>query len=344
MDAGCLGVLYFMNNLNKTKVCCRCQIEQTTSEFYKHKNKKDGFEPYCKTCEKRRKQGLKTKPKIEAQLKTCYRCKIEKGIEHFCKNKLKSDGFDTYCKTCSREHLKAYRDKPKTAPKDKVCDTCSISKYIECFHRRSSSKDGFHSTCKICRQPETKKYNRENKEKISLGNKRIRLNRTESQKQALKDKAKEWRIKRKLDDLATLKINIRSLILINFKNSKTSKQGMKSEEILGCTFEEFRDHIEKQFLDWMSWENRATYTGGENEGWDLDHIIPSSAARTREEVIRLNHYTNFQPLCSHINRIRKRNLIPNICNTFFKDESNLFLKNKDEVLEVGRERSIFEEN
>lgn len=44
-----------------------------------------------------------------------------------------------------------------------------------------------------------------------------------------------------------------------------------------------------------------------NERWDLDHIVPKSTAKTIEDVIKLNHYTNFQPLCSHINRDIKKN-------------------------------------
>ena len=42
-------------------------------------------------------------------------------------------------------------------------------------------------------------------------------------------------------------------------------------------------------------------------GWDLDHIIPVSSAKSEDEIIKLNHYTNFQPLDSYINRKIKRN-------------------------------------
>ena len=52
----------------------------------------------------------------------------------------------------------------------------------------------------------------------------------------------------------------------------------------------------------MNWENRGLYNGELNYGWDLDHIIPICKAKTDEEVYKLNHYTNFQPLCSKINR------------------------------------------
>ena len=40
--------------------------------------------------------------------------------------------------------------------------------------------------------------------------------------------------------------------------------------------------------------------------WHLDHIYPVSLANTEEEIIKLNHYTNFQPLWAEEN-IRKRN-------------------------------------
>ena len=57
----------------------------------------------------------------------------------------------------------------------------------------------------------------------------------------------------------------------------------------------------------MSWDNHGLYNGQQCYGWDIDHIIPVSSANTEEDVIRLNHYTNLQPLCSHINRDIKKN-------------------------------------
>jgi len=105
--------------------------------------------------------------------------------------------------------------------------------------------------------------------------------------------------------LATnLKRNIRAVLNKNglIKKSKTIK-------ILGCSFEEFKVHIESKFEPWMNWDNHGLYNGTENYGWDIDHIIPSSSALTEEDVYQLNHYTNLQPLCSHINRDIKRNKI-----------------------------------
>lgn len=40
----------------------------------------------------------------------------------------------------------------------------------------------------------------------------------------------------------------------------------------------------------------------ENHGeWHFDHIIPLASAKTEEELIKLNHYTNFQPLWAEDN-------------------------------------------
>ena len=70
-----------------------------------------------------------------------------------------------------------------------------------------------------------------------------------------------------------------------------------------------RFYLESRFEDWMDWENRGIYTGEFNSGWDIDHIIPISSAKSEEEIISLNHYTNLQPLCSKINRDIKKNKI-----------------------------------
>ena len=59
----------------------------------------------------------------------------------------------------------------------------------------------------------------------------------------------------------------------------------------------------------MTWENRGLYNGDFDFGWDIDHVIPLSSTKTEEELIKLNHYTNLQPLCSKVNRdIKKNNL------------------------------------
>ena len=96
---------------------------------------------------------------------------------------------------------------------------------------------------------------------------------------------------------------------MSFKRIGT-KKNTKTEHILGCTIQEFKTYIENQFECWMTLENHGIYTGVYNETWQLDHIEPISNATTPEDIIRLNHYTNFQPLCSKKN-LEKSNMLSN---------------------------------
>jgi hypothetical protein len=56
---------------------------------------------------------------------------------------------------------------------------------------------------------------------------------------------------------------------------------------------EFILHIESKLKNGMSLDNHGK--------WHLDHIIPLATAKTVEEIIKLNHYTNFQPLWAEEN-------------------------------------------
>lgn len=51
---------------------------------------------------------------------------------------------------------------------------------------------------------------------------------------------------------------------------------------------------QERFDEYMFWNNHGTY-------WHLDHIIPISWAKSEEEVYKLNHYTNYQPLSAFEN-------------------------------------------
>ena len=40
----------------------------------------------------------------------------------------------------------------------------------------------------------------------------------------------------------------------------------------------------------MSWDNYGLY------GWHIDHKVPLSLAKTEEELLKLCHFSNLQPL------------------------------------------------
>jgi len=133
-----------------------------------------------------------------------------------------------------------------------------------------------------------KKYYEENKEKIIQYQREYKKN------------------KKKTDSLFKLKNDFSKLLLMSFKRQGFTKRS-RTFVILGCSFEEFKLYLDSKFEPWMNWNNKGFYNGELNYGWDIDHVIPQSTAKTEDEFILLNHYTNLQPLCSHINRDIKKN-------------------------------------
>lgn len=108
--------------------------------------------------------------------------------------------------------------------------------------------------------------------------------------------------RRKKDDVYNCIILTRNNIYDAIRRSgfKTAKGGKHTEDILGCSFKDFKLYIESKFQPGMSWNNYGL--------WELDHIIPIASAKTKDEVIKLNHYTNFQPLWATDNKEKRDKL------------------------------------
>jgi hypothetical protein len=161
-----------------------------------------------------------------------------------------------------------------------------------------------------------KSYRKMNKEKIKEWDRKKYLKRKsiiQEQNKFNRDVINERYLKRtnerlKHDPLFKLSRDIPKLIRISLRRNGYSKKS-KTSEILGCSYEAFKKHIEGKFEPWMDWDNRGKYNGELFFGWDIDHIIPVSSAQNEEEMIKLNHYTNLQPLDSYVNRYIKRDNI-----------------------------------
>jgi hypothetical protein len=111
-----------------------------------------------------------------------------------------------------------------------------------------------------------------------------------------------YKNRRKNDPLFRLINNLRGgLSKLIIRNSKIIKNE-KTKELIGCSVQELKIHIEKQFLPGMNWDNYSYET------WHIDHIKPLSLAKNMDDIIRLKlmHYTNLQPLWAKDN-IRKSN-------------------------------------
>ena len=131
-------------------------------------------------------------------------------------------------------------------------------------------------------------YIQKNKDRISEQRKIFRMNNKELMKiqyEKAKEKRKIYRNnRRKTDDVYALKCKIRKNIYTSM-NKKGFTKRSSCFKILGCEYNFFKNYIEAQFTKEMSWANIH-----------LDHIKPIKTAKSENEVIELNHYTNFQPL------------------------------------------------
>ena len=184
----------------------------------------------------------------------------------------------------------------------KICIKCNILKEYDKFPIRKDSKDGYRNSCKECEYKKTKKW----KEKNSDITKEYYKKYLSDNKEKLNKYKNNWfNEKMKSDINFKLKKKIKSTIKDAFRG-KYYKRSQKVIDILGCSVEEFKIYLESKFESWMSWENHGLYNGELNYGWDIDHIIPISTANTEEDILKLSHFSNFQPLCSKINRYIKK--------------------------------------
>jgi hypothetical protein len=74
-------------------------------------------------------------------------------------------------------------------------------------------------------------------------------------------------------------------------------------ELLGAEWGVVKSYFENRFLEGMTWDNHTV------NGWHIDHIMPLDSAKTKEEYIKLWHYTNLQPLWSKDNRIKWKHIL-----------------------------------
>ena len=246
-------------------------------------------------------------------MKVCNVCNESYDLSFFHKNKSSQDGHRNNCKSCS----KSYRLKNKDIESEKKKDYYLKNK--EKIDLRNKEYNNINKDVINKRSSEyqknnldkVKEYRREyylnNKEKIDLKNKSYYLDNKDKILNNQKKRISSY-IKRRKSECPIFKFNysIRMSLSKCFKRNGYTKKS-RTHEILGCSFEEFKIYIESKFEPWMTWDNRGLYNGELNYGWDIDHKDPISLAKTEEDIIRLNHYTNLQPLCSKINRDIKKN-------------------------------------
>lgn len=204
----------------------------------------------------------------------------------------------------------------------KICNVCSIEKSITEFGIFHNNKK-LRGYCKECEKEKRKHrdvaYRVQNKDRIKTSAKNYKIKHKdvikerekiyrETNKEKIREKNRNWRNKIKNDPLYKTKFSVSKMIHKVIKRNGYSKKS-KTNFILGCSYDEFKLYLESKFEPWMNWDNYGNPKDGiyePNKTWDIDHIVPINKANSEEELIKLNHYTNLQPLCSYKNRFIKR--------------------------------------
>lgn len=196
---------------------------------------------------------------------------------------------------------------------NRQCSLCKIVKPITDFSKAkgNNGKDGYNYKCKKCNNKlaakyylknkehcntKNKQYYQENKEKYKINYKNFKKNNPNWEKEYIKQ--------RRNDPIKGPLIKVYYNILDGIKRGMKIINHQKDQstlEVVGLgNWSLFREHIEKQFTEGMNWGNYGNKRGC----WSIDHIIPISSATTKEEVYKLNHYTNLRPMW-HIENIKK---------------------------------------
>jgi len=230
----------------------------------------------------------------------CIYCKKEKPLWEYRVDNKNSTGVKDCCKEC-----KTVYENHIQLENQKQIEIRKVNRKIQLEYTRKRKK-ALKEVEKEIKRIKLLEYREERKRTAKEREKKRNKIYRDKNRDKINKVTREYVAKRKKEDpLYKLKIDVRRMIY-NAHKSKGYKKRLRSFEILGCSGEEFKLHIEKQFESWMTWQNHGQYNYKKNSRWHLDHIIPLASAKTPEDVIRLNHFTNFQPLCSYINQVTKR--------------------------------------
>jgi hypothetical protein len=208
--------------------------------------------------------------------KVCSQCNIEKEFTEFHKQRTRRAGYQSYCKKCINQYYIKNKEQIKEQKKQY---------YIKNKEQKKEQNKQYYIKNKEQRKEYNKQYVIKNREQL----KQYRI---KNKEQISKQTKKYMNNRMKTDPLFALTCRIRCLIRGSITNKGYTKKS-KTHEILGIDWMGLKEHMERQFIGGMNWENR--------DQWHIDHIIPLATAQCEDDIIKLNHYTNLQPLWAEDN-------------------------------------------
>jgi hypothetical protein len=180
----------------------------------------------------------------------------------------------------NKEHVMERRRLYRLKNKEKLAAYYKTTEFKEKRNRKLREQWNTSPKLKLAVQ----QWRSDNKEHVSLRNKKY----NEDHREEINQKVKE-RIKN--DPSFKVSCLFRNRLHDALKAQMVTKE-KRSQEICGCTWSELKEHLEKQFKEGMTWDNHSYY------GWHIDHIKPCASfdLTNQEELLKCFHYTNLQPL------------------------------------------------
>lgn len=170
----------------------------------------------------------------------------------------------------------------------RICSNCNLEKPDTDFR-----KNKYHKQCKKCLSIKSVIYNKSNKDKTKEND--IRFRKSVKRKNYLtkyylshKDRLKATQRVRENNKYATdPAYRLRRILSMSIRKSLKSKNNSKNRisylKYVSYSLQELKEHIEKQFETWMTWNNHGSFNAkmwDDNDSstwtWQVDHIIPHS--------------------------------------------------------------------
>lgn len=175
----------------------------------------------------------------------------------------------------------------------KVCSKCKNQKSVNEFHKHKTHKDGYCSECRTCRLVKAKLYYNINSDKIKA---KRHLHYKQNSERLIELTSKYTKNRNKTDINFKLIRNLRNRLWYALVN-RMWKKNCKFSQYIGLEdYSQLAAYIETKFKPGMSWDNYGE--------WEMDHIVPLSSAKNEDELYKLSHFLNIQPLWKSENRAK----------------------------------------
>lgn len=255
---------------HSVKLCLRCGQERSTSQFYKDKSKRDGFQSSCIPC-RRDVKGITRRERENAAAR---------------KDREKQ-------RLLQREFNAVWRGLRQAWTKSEV-----YKEWAKAVHLEQVKQWAMDNPEKA--KEKSNRWAKKNREKVRASYKKWAAENRDALLKKKRKQNKRRRLALKDDPVEILKKRIRDRTRKAIIHKRWQKRS-PTREMLGCSFDMLKEHIENQFTKGMTWDNRGE--------WHIDHIIPLASANSLEELEKLAHFSNLRPMWADENMAKGDQII-----------------------------------